>query len=270
MEFLPLRYNYELALTGMKSGATSSRGLPFPARFNLLLSYRMDWPKITWGHEQKAQLPLLGNFDISDGFIHFVAAHGVELMELPSCRTEKPPSQTRHVRIPTAPRVQCVTLDSAQTLIVTGHVLTYVLEEAVCTEPCSHDFFSSPNQIDVLLKIRDMWTFNKHKNSVSDHYSFAASPNSGAILSSIRVTICGDNLLARLEFEGINPRSEQLLINWKTLHAAVRHSIPLHHYIQTHQLTGFTATRETRHTVPRPRPYSSRREIERLAMSHRL
>lgn len=202
MEFLPLRYNYELALTGMKSGATSSRGLPFPARFNLLLSYRMDWPKITWGHEQKAQLPLLGNFDISDGFIHFVAAHGVELMELPSCRTEKPPSQTRHVRIPTAPRVQCVTLDSAQTLIVTGHVLT------------------SPNQIDILLKIRDMWTFNKHKNSVSDHYSFAASPNSGAILSSIRVTICGDNLLARLEFEGINPRSEQLLINWKTLHAA--------------------------------------------------
>lgn len=78
----------------------------------------------------------------------------------------------------------------------------------------------------MLLKIRDMWTFNKHKKSVSDHYSFAASPNPGAILSSIRVTICGDYLLARLEFEGINSRSEQLLINWKTLHAAVRHNIP--------------------------------------------
>jgi len=140
MEFLPLRYNFELALTGMKSGAISSRAPPLSARFNLLLSYRTDWPTITWGHEQKARLSLLGNFDITDGFIHFVAAHGVELMELPSCRTGKPPSQTRHVRIPTAPRVQCVALDSAQTLIVTAHVLVYVLQEMVRTEVDSYDF----------------------------------------------------------------------------------------------------------------------------------
>lgn len=131
MEFLPLRYKYELALTGMKSGLISNRGPPFPARFGLLLSYRMDWPTITWSHEQKAQLSLLGNFDITDGFIHYVAAHGVELMELPSCRTGKPPSQTRHVRIPTAPRVECVALDSAQTLIVTGHVLAYVIQDMI-------------------------------------------------------------------------------------------------------------------------------------------
>ncbi|KAF5362368.1 hypothetical protein D9756_002316 [Leucocoprinus leucothites] len=203
MEFFPLRYKYELALTGMKSGAISSRhGPPFPARFNLLLSYRTDWPVIKWGHEQKAQLSLLGNVDITDGFIHYVAAHGVELMELPSSRTGKPPSQTRHVRIPTAPRVECVALDSTQTLIVTGHVL------------------ASPNQIDVLLKIRDMWTFNKHKESVSDHYSFFASPAPGTALPSIRVAICGDKLLVRLEYEGTNSRTEQLLINWKTLHAA--------------------------------------------------
>lgn len=127
MEFLPLRYKYELALTGMKSGVISSRGPPFPARLGLLLSYRTDWPTLAWSDEQKATLHLLGNFDITDGFIHYVAAHGVEVMELPSCRTGKPPSQTRHVRIPTAPRVECVALDSTQTLIVTGHVLAYVL-----------------------------------------------------------------------------------------------------------------------------------------------
>lgn len=126
MEFLPLRYKHELALAGMKSGLISSHGPPFPARFGLLLSYRKDWPTITWNHEQKAQLSLLGNFGITDGFIHYVAAHGVELMELPSSRTGKPPSQTRHVRIPTAPRVECVALDSTQTLIVTGHVLACV------------------------------------------------------------------------------------------------------------------------------------------------
>ncbi|KAJ3563748.1 hypothetical protein NP233_g8738 [Leucocoprinus birnbaumii] len=202
MEFLPLRYKYELAVTGMKSGAISNRGPPFPARFNLLLSYRTAWPTINWGHEQRAQLSLQGNFDITDGFIHFVAPHGVELMELPSCRTGKPPSQTRHVRIPTAPRVECAALDSAQTLIVTGHVL------------------ASPNQIDVLLKIRDMWTFNKHKESACDHYSFVASSVPGAMLSSITVVICGDKLLARLEYGGTSSRTEQLLINWKTLHAA--------------------------------------------------
>ncbi|KAF7770426.1 hypothetical protein Agabi119p4_6400 [Agaricus bisporus var. burnettii] len=202
MEFLPLRYKHELALTGMKSGLISSRGPSFPARFNLLNSYRKDWPAIAWSHEQKAQLSLLGNFGITDGFIHYVAAHGVELMELPSSRTGKPPSQTRHVRIPTAPRVECVALDSAQALIVTGHVL------------------AAQNQIDVLLKIRDMWNFNKHKESVSDHYSFVASSTPGVILSGIDVVICGDKLLVRLEYGGINSRVEQLLINWKSLHAA--------------------------------------------------
>jgi hypothetical protein len=131
MEFLPLRYNYELALTGMKPGSISSRGPPFPSRFGLLLSYRTNWPTITWSHEQNAQPPLLGKLDINDGFMHYVAAHGVELMELPSCRTGKPPSQTRHVKIPTAPRVECVALDSTQTLIVTGHVLAYVLQELI-------------------------------------------------------------------------------------------------------------------------------------------
>jgi hypothetical protein len=88
-----------------------------------------------------------------------------------------------------------------------------------------HYFCSTPNQIDVLLKIRDMWTFSKHKGSVSDHYSFTASPPvPGAALSSISVAICGDKLLARLDYEGANSRTEQLLINWKNLHAAVRHN----------------------------------------------
>jgi hypothetical protein len=80
---------------------------------------------------------------------------------------------------------------------------------------------SAQNQIDVLLKIRDMWTFNKHKESVSDHYSFVASSTPGAILSTIHVTICGDKLLVRLEYGGVNCRVEHLLINWKSLHAAV-------------------------------------------------
>lgn len=85
-------------------------------------------------------------------------------------------------------------------------------------------FCSAQNQIDVLLKIRDMWTFNKHKESVSDHYSFVASATPGAVLSTINVAICGDKLLVRLEYGGANPRMEQLLVNWKTLHAAVSRS----------------------------------------------
>lgn len=81
--------------------------------------------------------------------------------------------------------------------------------------------YSAPNQIDVLLKIRDMWTFNKHKESVSDHYSFVASTTPGTVLSTINVSICGNKLLVRLEYGGATPRAQQLLINWKTLHAAV-------------------------------------------------
>lgn len=113
-------------------------------------------------------------------------------------------------------------------------------------------FCSAPNQIDVLLKIRDMWTFNKHKESVSDHYSFVASAAPGAVLSTINVTICGDKLLVRLEFGGANQRMEQLLVNWKTLHAAVSHPSP---GPLTRSLTVSLATCEAGYPVSRPRSY---------------
>lgn len=131
---------------------------------------------------------------------------------------------------------------------------------------------SAPNQIDVLLKIRDMWTFNKHKESVSDHYNFIVSTAPGTVLSTINVAICGNKLLVRLEYGGATPRGEQLLINWKTLHTVV--SVEFTHQESFKAYTDRTilllAACKARCPVPRPRPHLSRRKHERRTLSLRL
>lgn len=126
MESQLLRYKFELAIVGMKDGpATYASGSIF-GRLQLLLSYKRDWPKLCWTHEFNVKIPTPALVGVCGGFLHQIRSHGpqhvLELAELPSCRTGRPPSLTRHLRYNTT-QIESVAIDPLQSLIVTSHVL---------------------------------------------------------------------------------------------------------------------------------------------------
>lgn len=128
MEYQTLRYKFELAVSAMCDGrAPRSAGSPH-ARLQLLLTYRKDWPRLSWTHEYKMQVSSPAHVGVSEGFIHQIRTHGayniLELTELASCRTGRPPKFTRHLKY-TTPEIEAVSIDSSQALIVTSHIFWY-------------------------------------------------------------------------------------------------------------------------------------------------
>ena len=129
MDYLPLYYIFELAMAGMKDGPVSHSYRPSVGRLDLLKSYRMDWPKLGWTHEYKMLIPTHARAGITGGFLHQINVHGsqytLDLAELPSCRTGRPPSLTRHLRF-TTPQIENIAIDRSQSLIVTSHLFRYL------------------------------------------------------------------------------------------------------------------------------------------------
>lgn len=127
MEFQHLRYKFELAVVGMKDGPAqySTRG-PL-VRLQLLLSYKKDWPRLYWTDEQKIPVPAHATqVDVSGNFLYYVGDQSLNLIELPSCRTGLPPSQTQYLQFNTTPQADCVAVDSLQSLVVTSQTYASV------------------------------------------------------------------------------------------------------------------------------------------------
>jgi hypothetical protein len=128
MEYLPLYYLFELAMAGMKDGPVSHSYRPPVGRLDLLKSYKRDWPKLDWTHEYKMLIPTQAQAGITAGFLHQINVHGsqytLDLAELPSCRTGRPPALTRHLRF-TTPQIENIAIDRSQSLIVTSHLFRY-------------------------------------------------------------------------------------------------------------------------------------------------
>lgn len=120
MDIQPLRYTFELAVAGMRDGRASYSSVSPVARLQILLAYRKDWPKLIWGHEAKRQVSADGPVGVTGGFLHYMGNQSINLLELPSCRTNLSPAQTRHLRFITNPS-SCVVVDPSQSLIVTSH-----------------------------------------------------------------------------------------------------------------------------------------------------
>jgi len=127
MDFKPLRYIFELAVVGMKDGAAPYSARPPVTRLPLLMAYKRDWPRLHWTHEQQVRVPATATkIDVSGNFLFHVGHQSLDLLELPSCRTLRPPSQTRHMNYLTS-AADNVAIDSIQSLIVASQTTGYVL-----------------------------------------------------------------------------------------------------------------------------------------------
>jgi hypothetical protein len=93
-------------------------------RLKLLLTYRKEWSRLHWTGEQRVKLPVTSTLSgVTGDFVYYVAGPTLELLELPSTRLNRPPSQTHHLRFNTNPTPVSVAIDPSQSLIVVGHAL---------------------------------------------------------------------------------------------------------------------------------------------------
>ncbi|KAG5647865.1 hypothetical protein DXG03_007789 [Asterophora parasitica] len=131
----------------MKDGPAPHSYRPVVGRLQLLSTYKKDWPLLNWSHEFKVLIAASARSGISGGFLHQIHPDGqqctLELGELPSCRTARPPAMTRHLKF-NAPEIENIVVDRSQSLIIASHV------------------FSVQNGRGVVLYFRDLWTFGKH------------------------------------------------------------------------------------------------------------
>src|SRR6266542_3695012 len=121
-----LKYRYELGLVGMKDGPVPYSTCPPKLRQQILMAYKMDWPRLKWDSENQVRVPAIATkISVTGGFLYYVANQGIYLLELPSSRTGK--SQTRRFMYNTTPDASCVLVDPMLSLIVTSHTIMQVL-----------------------------------------------------------------------------------------------------------------------------------------------
>ncbi|KAI3619623.1 hypothetical protein WG66_002849 [Moniliophthora roreri] len=200
MSYQSFRYKYELATLGMKDGPVTHARVPPLSRLQFLTAYRKDWSRLVWAHETRAQIPHGARAGASGGFLQQIRDHGgsatLDLMELPSGRTSRPPAATRHLRYITS-AIESIAVDQVQALVVTSHA------------------FSHQGQVGIQLHFRDLWSFNKHPHARALSYEFSTQVSSR--LHRVDITICGSKVAVTHEFSG--GRMKHLIINWYTLDA---------------------------------------------------
>ncbi|RDB23441.1 hypothetical protein Hypma_008992 [Hypsizygus marmoreus] len=199
MECSPLLYIFELAIAGMKDGPMPHSYRAPVGRLQLLLNYKKDWPRLNWTHEYKMLISTRTHAGVSGGFLHQIRVkdfqHTLDLSELPSCRTGRPPAMTRHLKFH-APEIENIVIDRSQSLIVASHVS------------------SGQNGVTVTLYFRDLWTFGKHPRALSGTYEFIAGPT---LIANMAMVICGQKLAVSFEFAG--GKVKHLLLNWRKFQA---------------------------------------------------
>ena len=91
-------------------------------RLQLVMAYKMDWPRLKWLDEHKGRAPAVATqISVSGSFLYYVANQTLCLIELPSFRIGKPMVQTRHITYNTTPNADCVAIDPNLCLVDTCH-----------------------------------------------------------------------------------------------------------------------------------------------------
>ncbi|KAJ3984523.1 hypothetical protein F5890DRAFT_1474475 [Lentinula detonsa] len=223
MEYQSLRYKHELAVSGMKDGAVAYSKAPPISRLHLLLDYRKDWLELSWNHEHRLQISLPAQVGSSGGFVHQIHSHEpystLELSELPSCRKNRPPALTRHLKFTTSV-IDRVVVDLAQVLVVTGRV------------------FSQQGRIGIQLHFRDLWSFAKHPRARALTYEFSSPSSAGAAIVRMTFLVCGSKLAISLEFS--DGRNKHLIMNWLNFDARWLDDQDIHFLDETYLLGAST------------------------------
>ncbi|KAJ3538943.1 hypothetical protein NMY22_g4953 [Coprinellus aureogranulatus] len=208
MQFHHLRYKFELALAGMADGTLLTSKRPPLLRLQLLLTYRKEWSRLHWTGEQRVKLPVASTLSgVAGDFIYYVAGPTLELLELPSTRLNRPPSQTRHLRFNTNPTPISVAIDPSQSLIVVGHALG-----------------APAGQLAMRLKIRNLWNFDKHPHARDAYFDFLA-PLAQPLLK-MTMSICGNKIAVSLRCAG--GVAKQLLLDWNSFQATWMDELDVH------------------------------------------
>jgi hypothetical protein len=123
METKALRYQVELALSGMKDGPPSNH--PAHARLEQLLTYKKAWPTLTWSHEDRLKISSPTIMGVSGGFFYHASENTdqyfqwtLELYELRSFRTGRTASHLRHFRFNVCFDITNVVIDLSQHLLI--------------------------------------------------------------------------------------------------------------------------------------------------------
>lgn len=110
----------------MNDGPVPHSRVPPYARLQLLAEYHRDWPSLRWSNERQLilQPPVL--VGVTGGFLHQIrktlnGPSSLDLLELPSCRTNRPPANTRQLSFQLA-AIDSVAIDLPQNLLVTSHI----------------------------------------------------------------------------------------------------------------------------------------------------
>ncbi|PPQ98929.1 hypothetical protein CVT24_003556 [Panaeolus cyanescens] len=198
MQVQSLRYKYELVRNGFKDGQLSHRARPPFHRLQLLLNFKKSWPKLSWSAEQKERIPLHRSFGVSGGFCYHSGTQSITISELPTFRIERPNGQTRHLKYNTTPQADCIAIDALQSLIVVVQTI------------------SGPDgSIELRLKVRNLWTFEKHPGTASALRSYLTHVNNSNLpVERTSAIISGNYLVVTIEFSGGVAR--HLLVDWRT------------------------------------------------------
>lgn len=74
-------------------------------------------------------------------------------------------------------------------------------------------------QVGLRLRIRNLWTFDKHPSCISGHYDCQSQVAQQVV--NVSIAICATRMVVSVEFEG--GLTKHLLMNWCTLQAMVIH-----------------------------------------------
>jgi hypothetical protein len=230
METKSLRYQVELALSGMRDGPPSEH--PPPARLEQLLTYKKAWPALTWSHEDRLEISSPTIMGVSGGFFYHASENShqyfqwtLELYELRSFRTSHTVSHLRRLRFNVPFDISNVVIDLSQNLLAlveldqpnkcvcfSGSIGQFVIDSQRC----------SANPICARLRCYDLWTCAAHPRAsahvfaLQTHWWGPLCPEQHVLVKQVQ--ICGSRiaLAVRLEMmEGRAGSTEIVVVDWR-------------------------------------------------------
>lgn len=123
MDTKTLRYQVELAMSGMKDGPPSQYRAP--VRLEQLLNYKKSWPALSWSKEDTLVVSRPTIIGVSGGFFYHASERSgqhyqwvLEIYELRSFRIGRTTSTLRHYKFNVTFDIQSVVIDPSQNLLV--------------------------------------------------------------------------------------------------------------------------------------------------------
>lgn len=206
-----LLYRYELGLSGMKDGNSSSYSPR--ARLDPLLHHRKGWLTLNWTSEDRLRIPTPTIVGVSGRFLYHASEssyHGLfqwslHIYELRSYRT-RPVDKLQYCKFNLPFEIRKVAIDAAQNLLVLAEL----------------HFTSQDGPITASLHFLDMWTCQQHPQAQNLRFQFqtdwwgALPPGHRISVEQVQIYGIMIGLSVRLGVEEGEGTTELVLVNWHT------------------------------------------------------